>query len=290
MTKTVFLIFLTCIFISVKLFSQEQEFNKFNTEMKIYKNIDTTKLSMKIYYPENYSPKKRYPTIIFFFGGGWVSGTIEQFITQAEYFATRGMITVLADYRIKNRNKSTPFDAARDAKSAIRYLRENAKQMGIDTGKIVAAGGSAGGHLAAVTGNIVGLEEPNENLSISSKPNALVLFNPVFDNGPTGYGFVKMGGESRYREISPIHNIRKGALPTIVFFGTKDIHVPVTTAEEYKKKMEAVGSRCELFLYKGEKHGFFNYKGKDGDNTIYNDVLDKTDHFLVSLKYIQPIK
>ena len=262
---------------------------KINIETRIYKTIDTTKLSMIIYYPDNFSTKNLYPAIVFFFSGSWIKGNVNQFKTQAEYFSSRGMVCVLADYRVKSRNKTTPFDAAKDAKSAVRYLRENAKQMGIDTNKIVAAGGSAGGHLAALTGNIIGLEELNENLRVSSKPNALVLFNPVFDNGPTGYGFDRVGGEEHYREISPIHNIRKGSPPTIVFLGTEDILVPVATAETYKQKMKEVGSRCELYLYKGEKHGFFNYKGKNKDNTIYNDILKKTDQFLVSLKYIQPV-
>lgn len=289
MKKKTLLFFLCCIFISTSLISQETELKKINIETRIYKTIDTTKLSMVIYYPDNFNPKDLHPAIVFFFSGSWIKANVDQFKTQAEYFASRGMVAVLADYRVRSRNNTTPFDAAKDAKSAVRYLRENAKQMGIDINKIVAAGGSAGGHLAAVTGNIIGLEEPNENLAVSSKPNALALFNPVFDNGPTGYGFKRVGGEEHYREISPLHNIRKDAPPTIVFLGTEDVLIPVATAETYKKKMEEVGSRCELYLYKGEKHGFFNYRGKNKDNTVYNDILKKTDHFLVSLKYIQPL-
>lgn len=290
MKKFGLVFFFGCILISTNIYSQQQEISKYNVVTKIYKTIDTTKLSMKIYYPENFNPKNKYPAMVFFFGGGWVTGSISQFKPQAEYFVSRGMITVLADYRIKKRNNTSPFDAARDAKSAVRYLRQNAKTLGIDPTKIAAAGGSAGGHLAAVTGNIIGLEEPNENLAISSKANALVLFNPVFDNGPTGFGFEEVGGEAHYKEISPIHNIRKDAPPTIVFFGTKDIHVPVSTAQDYKKKMEAVGSQCELYLYEGKEHGFFNYKGKNGDNSTYNDILEKIDKFLTTLKYLNPKK
>ena len=213
-----------------------------------YKQIDTVDLHLYIYYPPNYSKKKKYPAILFYFGGGWKWGSYKQFEPHAKYFADRGMIGILVDYRVKNKHKTTPFDAVKDAKSSIRFLRENANKLNINKRKIVAAGGSAGGHMAAAAGNIIGLEEEVEDLSISSRPDALVLFNPVFDNGPEGYGYDRIG--ERYKEISPIHNIRKGAPPTIVFLGTADILIPVETALAYKNKMEDVGSRCDLFLYK----------------------------------------
>ncbi len=133
--------------------------------------------------------------------------------------------------------------------------------------------------MAATCGNIEGLEGPNEDLSISSKPNALVLFNPVYDNSKRGFGFRRMNG--RHLEISPLHNISKGAPPTVVFFGTKDKTTPVISSKEYKQKMEDVGSRCDLFLYEGAEHSFFN-KG-----TYFIETLQETDKFLKSLGYIE---
>ena len=227
----------------------------------IYKTVGGIELSMKIFQPANPAIQKPRPAIAFFYGGSWISGNIDQFKPQVEYFASRGLITVLVDYRVQSRHQTTPFEAVADAKSAIRYLRINAKRLGIDPNRIAAAGGSAGGHLAAATGNITGLEQPGEKLSVSSKPNALLLFNPVFDNGPKGFGFDRCGGEARYREISPIDNIRKGAPATIIFLGTKDNLIPVSTAERYKMLMNKAGSRCDLYLYADQEHGFFN-KGK----------------------------
>ena len=122
-----------------------------------------------------------------FFGGGWNSGKVTQFKPHAEYLSSRGMITVLADYRVKTRHQSNLFDAVADAKSAIRFLRQNSKKLNIDKEKIVASGGSAGGHLAAAVASVSGLNDPKDNLKVSAKPNALVLFKPVFDNGPAGY-------------------------------------------------------------------------------------------------------
>ncbi|AWW32792.1 alpha/beta hydrolase [Echinicola strongylocentroti] len=245
------------------------------------KNGDTLKLTFR--YPDNVKKSKKYPTIVFFFGGGWNGGSVNQFKPHAEYFASRGMITVLADYRVKSRHGTTPYEAVSDAKSAVRFLREHAKALNVNPKKIVASGGSAGGHLAAACGNLPGLDEPGDDLSISSKANALVLFNPVFDNGPDGFEHERMG--ERWKEISPVHNIKKGAPPTIVFLGTEDHLIPVAIAENYKETMEAVGSRCDLHLYEGAGHGFFNKGKKDG--IYYDKTVRETDLFLISLKYLK---
>ncbi|GGK10724.1 lipase [Yeosuana aromativorans] len=247
-------------------------------EAIVYKSIDTIKLNLHIYKPQNFNTNKTYNCIVFFHGGGWNNGNYKAFQRQSRYLSSRGMIAISADYRVKNVHGTTPFDAVEDAKSAIRYVRKHAKELCINPNMIAAGGGSAGGHLAAACGNIEGLEGPNEDLSISSKPNALVLFNPVYDNSQNGFGFARMNG--RYKEISPLHNINKGAPPTIVFFGTKDKTTPVASSKAYEKKMKAIGSRCDLFLYEGAEHSFFN----KGDYFI--DTLRKTDRFLKLLGYI----
>lgn len=163
------------------------------------------------------------------------------------------MICFLVDYRVKNRQHTTPFESLKDAKSAIRYIRERADEFNIDSSRIVAPGGSAGGHLAAATSLIDNYNESTDNLSISCKPNALILFNPVIDNGPGGYGYKRIGNE--YKSFSPLHNIKKGTPSTIIFQGTNDKHIPIETVKYYQKVMEKVGSRCELRLYEGEGHG-----------------------------------
>ncbi len=247
----------------------------------VYKVIDTTKLVMEFSYPRNVIEGTKYPAIVFFFGGGWKGGTIDQFKPHAKFFAERGMIGIVVDYRVRGRQGTTPFEAVKDAKSAIRFLREHANELQIDPDRIVASGGSAGGHLAAATGIISGLEEENEDLRVSSKPNALVLFNPVFDNGPNGYGYDRIG--DRYREISPLHNISAGDPPTVVFLGTNDKLIPVSTAEDFKRKMEKNGNRCDLFLYEGQNHGFFN----DKHPVNYRKTLMESARFLESLGYIR---
>jgi acetyl esterase/lipase len=245
-----------------------------------YKQIDTNQLVMEVYYPEKLDNKKEYPAIVFFFGGGWSSRNIEQFEPHAKHFSQRGMICFIADYRVRKLQQSTPFESLKDAKSAIRFIRANAEKFHVDTSKIVASGGSAGGHLAAATALIGDYNESTDDLSISCVPNALVLFNPVIDNGPGGYGYSRIG--DAYKNFSPLHNIRKGAPPTIFFLGTKDELIPVETAKYYQKVMEKVNSRCDLHLYEEQGHGFFNYKNFE----YYKKTVSESDKFLQSIGYL----
>ena len=247
----------------------------------LYKQVGTTSLYMVVDYPPGFDTTKSYPAILFFFGGGWNSGNTGHFEPHARYFTSRGMVCFRADYRVKNRQGTTPIESLKDAKSAMRFVREHAAEFHMDPQKIVASGGSAGGHLAAATALVTAFNEGSDKLSYSCVPNALVLFNPAIDNGPGGLGYDRVG--EAYRDFSPIHNIREGAPPTIFFLGTEDRLIPVETAQYYKLVMEKVGSRCDLFLYEGEGHGFFNYRNIEN----YRNTVSEADRFLVSLGYLK---
>lgn len=251
------------------------------TEEVVYKNIDSTKLTLKVFYPDFEKFKGKRPAIVFYFGGGWNAGSIAQFEMQARYFASRGMVGFLADYRVKKINHTSPFECVMDAKSSIRFIKKNSGKFQIDTKKIVASGGSAGGHLAAATALINDFDDPKDDLSINPKPCALILFNPVIDNGPGGYGYERIG--DKYLKFSPMHNIVKGSPPTIIFLGENDELIPTATMMNYKKKMEQVGSRCDLFIYPSQKHGFFN-NPKYKNNTLY-----EADAFLTSIGILEGI-
>ena len=249
-----------------------------------YKQVEDTKLFLHVFNPKDHKASDRRPAIVFFFGGGWNGGTPKQFEPHCTYLASRGMVAITAEYRVKSRNKTTPFECVKDGKSAIRWVRANAVKLGVDSKRVAAGGGSAGGHVAAATGNCLGFEEEGENLKVSSKPDVLVLFNPVYDNSENGYGYSRV--KPRWKEISPMHNIRKGAPPTIVFLGTNDKLIPVVTGKEYDRRLKAVGSRSELHLYKDAPHGFFN-KGKPGNH--YPDTIVKMDKFLAALGWLKSV-
>lgn len=226
-------------------------------EIIVYKETPQRELSLHVFYPNDQKKGKNRPAIISFFGGGWAAGSPSQFYAQSEYFASLGMVAISVDYRVMKQDKTTPFEAVMDAKSAVRWVRQNSKLLGIDPDKIVASGGSAGGHLAACTAIIEGCED-DKKLKVSSVPNALILFNPVVKTTKDGYGANSLVG--RETEISPTHHIRPNLPPTLIMHGTQDTTVPFKNAVEFDQKMRECGNDCRLITAFGENHGFFNGK------------------------------
>src|SRR5439155_382516 len=125
----------------------------------------------------------------------------------------------------------TVFDCVKDARSAVRYVRAHAGELGIDPQNIIVSGGSAGGHLAVATAIFSGVDEVGEDTSVSPVPNALVLLFPVIDTSKEGYGNAKIG--ERWKELSPAHNVRSGLPPTIIFHGTGDTTCPFKGAQMF---------------------------------------------------------
>lgn len=191
--------------------------------------------------------KKALPAIVYFTGGGWVGGNVYGQIPNPAWFRDHGIIGIEADYRVKSRHGTTPVECVQDAKSAIRYVRAHAKELGIDPNRIIAAGGSAGGHIAACTA-IDGGYAADENPAISSRPNALVLHNPVL-----GEGFGKEFFDV-HPEFSPILHVKKGWPPTILSNGTKDKTTPFEYAEKFVRLMKEAGNVCELIPVKDADH------------------------------------
>jgi carboxylesterase type B len=110
------------------------------TKSFTYKKTKQADLEIVVHYPPGWKETDKRPGIVFFFGGGWMGGTIRQFEPQATHLACRGMVSALADYRVKSRHGVTPKECVEDAKSAVRWLRQNAAKLGIDPDRIVAAG------------------------------------------------------------------------------------------------------------------------------------------------------
>lgn len=219
-----------------------------------YKEINSDSLYLHVFEP-NISEK---PTaaVVFFFGGGWVSGHPKQFYQQAEYLASRGILAISAEYRVNKKHNTTPFDAVEDGKSVIRWLRQHAKELHINPDKIAAAGASAGGHIALCTALINTIDNANEDKTISAFPNAVIAYNAVFDTTENGYGSEKVKG--RETEISPCHNIKKNKPPMLLFHGKDDKTVPFENAVRFNTLMKKANNECELVAFDGVGYGFFN--------------------------------
>ena len=252
----------------------------------VYKKVADRELKLSIVNPPDWKATDQRPALVFFHGGGWVGGGPIQFTKHSEYLATRGMVCIQVQYRLlSSKDQEPPLVCVQDAKSAMRWVRSRAAELGIDPKRIGAAGGSAGGHLAAFVGMVEGLDDPQDDLKVSPKANALVLFNPVFDNGPDqGWGTARVGG--RYKEFSPAHNVSSDDPPAIIFLGTQDKLIPVAVVERFKMNMEKAGVRCETRFYEGQGHGFFN-PGKGGKDQFYYETLLESDRFLTSLGWLK---
>jgi acetyl esterase/lipase len=248
-----------------------------------YKEASGVELKLHLFAPEDWKPSDRRGAIVFFFGGGWIGGSPSQFYPHCRELADRGMVAMAADYRVRSRDQTTPFECVKDGKSAIRYVREHAGELGIDPDRLAAGGGSAGGHVAASTGTLPDFDEPEADREISSKPNAMVLFNPVVDTSERGYGYDRL--RERFKEISPLHHIDESTPPTIIFHGTGDTIVPFSNVKNFCERMKVEGNFCELMAFEGRPHGFFNY-GR-GDNSDYESSLARMIHFLDQLGYLE---
>ncbi len=274
------IVLILCL-LAAPLFAQSSDPPIFkDARVETYRTIDSTELKLWIFGESD--PMAQKPAIVFFFGGGWNSGSPDQFESQARHFAQRGMIAITADYRVKSRQGVQVVECVKDAKAAIAWVRENAERLGVNPDKIAASGGSAGGHLAASTGTISGIGS-------DERPNAMILFNPACTLAPianwqppgpkSGLGVDRFGVEAQV--LSPAHHIGPHTPPTLILHGKKDTTVPYASVVAFESVMKKAGRPCKLIGYDGAGHGFFN-RGED-----YRKTLAEADSFLVELGWIK---
>jgi acetyl esterase/lipase len=251
------------------------------TRVVVYKQAGGRDLHLNIFEPEGHQPTDRRACFLTIHGGGWTGLEPRRQYPFAAHFARLGMVGISVEYRlVKPASGTTVFDCVKDGRSAMRYVRTHATELGIDPQKIVANGGSAGGHIAAGTALFDGVDEAGDDTSVSSTPNAMVLYFPVIDTSQDGYGSAKIG--ARWREISPLHRVRPGVPPTILFHGTGDTVTPFAGAQAFRDAMLQAGNRCELVPTEGAAHGFLMR-----DRTLYEQTLRQTEAFLASLGFVE---
>ena len=146
------------------------------------------------------------------------------------------------------------IDASTDVESALIWLKENAKRYGVDLGRVSVIGHSAGAHLAmlaAYTGNGI----PIKSVVNVYGPSELTLL--YFSTGSEGYlhAILKqfLGGApdefpKRYRNASPVHQVKPGLPPTITVFGESDRVVPASQGIILDKALNEAGVVHEFYL------------------------------------------
>lgn len=239
-------------------------------EVRVYKTSAGAERKLELYFPPGHVPEKsKVPGLILFHGGGWSGGSLDQFRTACAYFASRGLVCATAEYRMLGKGEKPPKGQSKkgvcvtDAKSAIRWFKQNANELGIDPDRIITGGGSAGGHISALATMNPDLNDPADPKDVSTKVVAYLWFNPAF-----------APDDHKNPEIDILTHLKADVPPAIVFFGDTD-KWKTGWDTAYAKWKELGSKNIDLRIAEGQDHGFFN-KGPWRSVTLI-----EADRFLV---------
>lgn len=217
--------------------------------IEIYKRVDGAALQAHVFEPATREKALPRAAIVMFHGGGWVAGSPEWVYASARRFAARGMVAVAVQYRFSDQKSVTPLDAMEDAKDAIRWVRANAKTLGIDANRVAGYGVSAGGLL--VTMAAAGETERN---GVNSVPNALVLYSPAVSVATSGWVRRLLLGRARPESISADQAAGAGFPPAFISQGEEDTVTPLSGARAFCSRMKQAGVPCDIRTHAGLGH------------------------------------
>jgi len=218
----------------------------------VYKQSGGNPQELEVYFPLNWEPaENKVPGLIMFHGGGWGGGTLDQFRYACRYFASRGLVAATVNYQLASKEQGSPGQSRKrvcitDAKSAIRWMKQHAAELGIDPARIITGGGSAGGHICMLATNNPGLNDPADAKEVDTSVVAYLLFNPAFT-----------ADDSPDPEVDVLKHLKVTLPPAILFFGTKDSWKK--GSDTALKQLKTLGNTTtELWLAEGQAHSFFN--------------------------------
>ncbi|KQC01801.1 alpha/beta hydrolase [Pedobacter sp. Hv1] len=247
--------------------------------VKAYKKIGTLDLDLHIFLPDSLKQDSKRPVMVYFHGGSWSEGKPDWFFDVCQNYAKKGWVACAVEYRTYSRQGTLPFEAVKDAKSAIRWLRQHANELNIDPNRIVASGNSAGGHLVLSTALADQWNEKTDDLSFSSVPNVLLVNAGVYDltDRPTAWIRKDLKDKNMVKEISPNFLIKANLPPTLILHGTDDQSVPYQSAQKFVEQSKQKGN-TSIEFYPLEKAGhfiWFDPKYAPEVNKTRNDFLKK---------------
>lgn len=249
--------------------------------IKTYKSVDGFELDVHLFLPKA-SFKRKRPTIVNFHGGSWSEGKPDWSFYSCREYAKKGWVACAVEYRISQRHGTLPFSAVKDAKSAIRWLRQNAAAYNIDENRIVATGNSSGGHLVLASALADNSNEESDNQKVSAIPNLLIVQAGVFDLMDRNTAWIRkeLEIEDMVKEISPIHLVKKNCPPILIIHGTEDRNCPYSSAQGFVDKMNQTGNfNIQFIPLVGAEH-FFWY-----NPTYASKITESTESFLKRYGY-----
>lgn len=225
--------------------------------IRTYKTVSGFNLDLHLFLPDSIDKSKKSPVIVYFSGGSWTQGNPEWDFYNCAAYAKKGWVAVSVEYRVADRYETTPFEAVKDARSAIRWLRMHAGEYNIDTNRIVASGNSAGGHLVLTTVLANDWNETTDNRQYSASPNIALVnagaYNLVSDDH-TDWISRDLADKNLVKKISPFHLLRKGTPPILIIHGTNDQSVDYAFAREFADSMKKLGNDLEFHTLEGAPH------------------------------------
>ncbi|MEN8187558.1 MAG: alpha/beta hydrolase [Bacteroidota bacterium] len=216
----------------------------------VYKTVDSKDLKLDIYHKKSISTTT--PLIIFIHGGSWKRGDKQEYWPYFISYSEKGYITATIQYRLSDTAKyPAQID---DIESAITWIKDNAEKYHIDKNKIVLVGGSAGGHLAMLTGyskphlsikGIVNLYGPSDLTTeyARNKDAVIKLMGQSFEKAP-----------DLYKKASPIFYVSENTPPTLTFHGTLDELVPYQQSDNLDRIIKEAGAISYYHKLKGWPH------------------------------------
>lgn len=231
------------------------------------------------------------PLVMFIHGGGWTGGGRDK--CRLEWVAGYGYAVASIEYRM---SQEALFPAQiEDCKGALRWLRANAGKYGYDASRVIVAGTSAGGHLAALMGTSGGVKElegtTGGNAGESSRVDGVIDYYGPSDfvkrsenqkaktDHPKGGVYRLIGGPVQEnleaaRFASPATYISKDDPPLLIFHGDKDKTVFLDQSEHFEKLSREAGLEVHLEIVPGAGHG---WKTTDKERELVLAFLKK--HF-----------
>jgi len=253
----------------------------FPPRVQTYKRLGDVSLDVHLTFPSDGTPARPRPVAVLFYGGGWGVNAVESGVPLAHYLADRGFAVVQPDLREPG-TSAGPIQVgqAEDGRSAVRWVRAHAPELGVDPERLVVFGASSGGHVAASTMMARAADAETADLGVSTVPQAMVLFNPILDleseHFVTDLG---LGSETAAR-LSPLRHLGAESPPSLVLFGSED---PILShGQAWWQKAGRVGARAERYLAEGEGHGFH------ATSPQRERALLAVDGFLASLGFVEP--
>ena len=224
-------------------------------ETFIYREGAAEPMRVHVFKPAGWRAGDRRGALLWFFGGGWTTGTPANSVWWASWAADHGLVGFAPDYRTKGRFGTPPQAAVADARAVLHWVEEHAGELGIDPRRIAVGGNSAGGHVALWTAIAQSPPGSAAGEAPRFKPRALVLTSAVSDTSPaSGYTPQRFGAEAG--ALSPVHQLDAKMPPMLVFHGDADKTVPQAQSLALRDRLRAAGNGCEFVNVPGGSHNF----------------------------------